>query len=406
MTTNVSRPWLAVFDLNVTKNSPAGSCVHAEVMGLADEYDVTVFSGALDNDRPDRVRWVHIPLPKKPGFLKYIVFHLLAPRALRKHIRERGLPPFAVQATQGQFIGANVCYPHFCHRAYLAGQWKLQKTSGLHRLMRWCSYRYNAWSEARAFRRADKVVTPSRGLMRELEATYPFLAGKLMQIANPVDVTRFARPSDFDGHAFRRQIGIDPDSLVLSFAALGDFERKGLGIVLEAVARLANPALRILIVGGTPGEIVRFKERADALAVLGQCHFVGFQKDVRPYMWASDAFVFPSTYEIFSLVLLQALAAGVPTLATRLYGFEEYARHRENAWVVERSAESVAEAIAEVAADPERRRAVGEAAAASAVQYGPQAFVARWSALYRSMISALSDQVAAPAGLRQQEGVL
>lgn len=386
MTNVATRPWLAVFDLNVTRNSPAGSCVHAEVMGLADDFDITVFSDALDNDRPDCVQWVRIPLPKKPGFLKYIVFHLLAPRAFKKHVVERGTPPHAVQATQGQFIGADVCYPHFCHQAYLAGQWHLQKTRGLRRLMRWLTYRYNAWSEVRAFKKARLVVAPSLGLKRELEANYPFLEGKVVQIANPVDVQRFAHPEDFDARAFRTQLGIDENALVLSFAALGDFERKGLGLVLEAVAQLANPLLCVLVIGGKPPEVALFKKRADACGVLHQCVFVGFQKDVRPYFWSSDAFVFPSTYEIFSLVLLQALAAGLPTVATRLYGFEEYAVHQKNAWVVDRTTESVAKAIAELEADPTLRRNVSENAAACAVQYGPSAFVASWRSAYRDLL--------------------
>jgi len=63
-----AKPWLAVFDLSVTKNSPAGSCVLAEVLGLADEFDITVFSGAFDNDQTGRVRWVRVPLPNKPSF--------------------------------------------------------------------------------------------------------------------------------------------------------------------------------------------------------------------------------------------------------------------------------------------------------------------------------------------------
>ncbi|GAB2886746.1 glycosyltransferase family 4 protein [Uliginosibacterium flavum] len=379
---SVARPWLAVFDLNVTRNSPAGSCVHAEVMGLADSYDITVFSGAFDNERPDRVRWVHIPLPKKPGFLKYIVFQVLGPWALRRHIRDRGCPPMAIQATQGQFIGADVCYPHFCHRAYLAGQWKLQKTTGLHRLMRWCSYRYNAWAERRAFLKARKIITPSRGLARELEATYPFVAGKVEQIANPVDLERFARPADFDAAAFRASQGLPAGATVLSFAALGDFERKGLGLIIDALALLANPSVHVLVVGGTKPEIAGFAARAEAAGVAAQCHFVGFQKDVCPYMWASDAFVFPSTYEIFSLVLLQALAAGVPTVATPLYGFEEYARHGENAWVIERTPVSVAAAIAEIVAQPQLREAIGRAAASTAQNYGRNAFVQAWHQQY------------------------
>jgi glycosyltransferase involved in cell wall biosynthesis len=380
-------PWIAVFDLSVTRNSPAGSCVLAEVMGLADEYDITVFSDAFDNDRPERVKWVRVPLPKKPGFLRYMVFHALAPLALRKHIRSRGNRPVLVQATQGQFIGADLCYPHFCHRAYLANQWKLQNATGLRRLARWVSYRYNAYSERRAFLRARWVVAPSRGLMRELVATYPFLEGKVRQVANPVDVVRFAPPKDFDRMSQRRSIGLSPHHKVLCFAALGDFERKGLGVVIDALREVGDPDIRVLVVGGRDGEISLFGARAREAGIDDRFVFVGFQSDVRPFFWASDLFVFPSTYEIFSLVLIQAPAAGLPVIATRLYGFEEYAEQGRNCWLVDRAPASVRNAIVEAFADDERRHLAALHALESAQMYSKENFVGNWQACFRDFLN-------------------
>lgn len=381
------QPWIAVFDLSVTRNSPAGSCVLAEVMGLADQYDITVFSDAFDNDRPDHVRWVRVPLPKKPGFLRYMLFHLLAPLALRSHIRERGTNPSLIQATQGQFIGADICYPHFCHRAYLANQWNLQKATGLRRLARWISYRYNAYSERRAFMRARWVVAPSQGLLRELVATYPFLDGKVRQVANPVDVAHFAPPPDFDRVTERANLGLAPNHKILCFAALGDFERKGLGVVIDSLARLGDPDIRVLVVGGREGEISIFRARAKQAGVAERLVFVGFQSDVRPFFWASDVFVFPSTYEIFSLVLIQAPAAGLPVIATRLYGFEEYAEHGRNCWLVDRNPESVRDAIVHAFADENRRRSVGAMARQAAQAYSKEQFVANWQACFQDFLA-------------------
>ena len=54
----VTKPWIAVFDLNVTWNSPVGSWMWGEVLGRADELDITVFSDVFDNDITWRVRWV------------------------------------------------------------------------------------------------------------------------------------------------------------------------------------------------------------------------------------------------------------------------------------------------------------------------------------------------------------
>lgn len=385
-----AKPWIAVFDLKVTKNSPAGSCVLTEVLGLADEFDITVFSDAFDNDETGRVRWVRVPLPRKPGFLRYMFFNLLAPHILRKHIAQRGTPPTLIQATQGQFIGADICYPHFCHRAYLQRQWQFQKARGLRRLARWITHHYNAMTERWSFLKAALVVSPSRGLAGELTETYPFLKNRICAIPNPVHVESFARPEGFDRNPLLAQLGLPLEGRVLCFAALGDFSRKGLGILLEALAKVDDQSVRVLVVGGNPGEIAEFAALAQQLGVASRVVFAGFQSDVRPYFWASDLFVLPSSYEIFPLVVMQAMAAEVPVVVTRLYGVEEYAVHGENAWIVERNPDAVRAAIVDALSDEKRLQAARAAASQTVRSYDSAPFVAAWRKCMREAIAAKS----------------
>lgn len=375
------RPWIAVMDLSVTKNSPAGSCVLAEVMGLANDYDITVFSDAFDNVRPDRVRWVRIPLPRKPGILRYVVFHLLAPAMLRRHARERGQPPRLIQATQGQYVGADVCYAHFCHRAYLRDRWQSQNARGWLRLLRWLGYRYNAIFEARAFRQAHAVVTPSQGLASDIVATYPFLRGRVFPNPNPVDVLAFSRPANFDRGAQLQALGLDGSVPVLCFAALGNFSHKGLALVMQAMAGLDQVSPALIVVGGRPGEIDEFRRLGDSLGLHGRVVFTGFQRDVRPYFWTSDLFVFPSISETFALVVLQAMAAGMPAIVTRLHGVEDYAIEGENAWIVEREVGAIRAAIQRVLDDPELFAQAAAAATRSVAAYDTPGFVGRWREL-------------------------
>jgi glycosyltransferase involved in cell wall biosynthesis len=397
------KPWIAVFDLNVIKNSPAGSCVLAEVLGLADEFDITVFSDAFDNDESGRVRWVRVALPRKPGFLRYMFFNLLAPGALRKHVIERGSHPILIQATQGQFIGADICYPHFCHRSYLKHQWQFQKAQGLRRLVRWLTHHYNAWTEHRAFLKSALVVSPSRGLVGELEETYPFIKGRVCAIPNPVDVKSFARPQEFDRSTVLEQFGLSSDVKLLCFAALGDFSRKGLGIILESLAGVDDPSVRLIVVGGNAGEIAEFLVIARQFNVVDKVVFVGFQSDVRSFLWASDVFLLPSSYEIFPLVVMQAMAAGVPVIVTHLYGVEEYAVHGENAWFVERNPEAVRAAIVEVLSDEKRLQAAKAAATMSVSRYDSAHFVDAWRKCMRESIAAKSGGgMVTPAGLLPQ----
>ncbi|WP_283743519.1 glycosyltransferase family 4 protein [Sideroxydans sp. CL21] len=402
-----AKPWIAVFDLKVTKNSPAGSCVLAEVLGLADEFDITVFSDAFDNDNTGRVRWVRVPLPGKPGILRYVFFNLLAPRALRKHIAQRGTPPVLIQATQGQFIGADICYAHFCHRSYLEHQWQFQKARGLRRLVRWITHQYNATTERLSFLKAAQVVTPSQGLVRELTQTYSFLKARVIAIPNPVDVESFARPEGFDRNPLLARLGLPVYSRVLCFAALGDFSRKGLGVLLEALSGISDLSVRLLVVGGNAGEIAEFNEIARKLNVSQRVAFAGYQSDVRQYLWASDLFVLPSLYETFALVVMQAMAAGVPAIVTRLHGVEDYAVQGENAWFVERNPDAVRAAIVTVLSDEKLLQSARITASQTVARYDKAPFVEAWRKCMREAIAAklndgMSDSVKTPVQLQTQ----
>jgi glycosyltransferase involved in cell wall biosynthesis len=375
---------LWVFDQSVTHHSPAGSCVLAEVVGLAEEHEVTVLSARCDAPAHCRIRWLRVPLPGRPLLLRYALFQAIAPAVLWWH-RLRGLPPAdLVQTTQGQYAAADVAYAHFCHRAYLRGPWKASPVRGLRRLMRALNHRFNAFWEFRAFRRARLVVVPSRGLARELAAVYPEVADRLVTLANPVDLKRFARDPGFDRSSQRASIGASPESVVFVFVALGDFARKGLDLVLEALAALPQrERARLLVVGGRAGEIATWRRNAEAAGVAAQVVFVGLQPDVRPYLWASDAFVFASAYEIFSLALLQAAAASLPVIVSEgLYGAEEFVVNGANGWLVTRTADAVGAALQAAMADREHLVEMGRSAEQSVQRYSQEIFVQQWRELY------------------------
>lgn len=396
-----ARPRLAVIDMAVERRSPAGSCVLAEVRGLARSFDVTVFSDRCDAAEEPGITWERVIAPDKPTLFRYVVFHLLMP--LRMTLwRLQGGRAALVQATQGQLAGADVVYAHFCHAAYLQGAWRSSTVSGPRRWARWLNHVWNAWFEARAMRRSAVVVVPSLGLQRELVAQYPELAERIVRIPNPVDTANFTRPREFDRATARHELGVDKDDLVLSFMALGDFARKGLGLLIEASGTLpadTRRRLKFVVIGGSPSEIADFKAAAERHGVAGHLVFVGMQSDVRPFLWLSDAFVFPSAYEIFSLAILQAAAAGLPVLVSaRLYGAEEFVSDGENGWVVERDVQGVRAGLTRIVADRARLGEMADAAKQSVLQYSLGAFQSRWLALYAGPLAAAQVRVAAVWG--------
>lgn len=385
-----SRPHLCIFDMAVVPNSPVGSCVLAEVLGLADHLDITVLSASCAASMHPNVRWLQVPVPARPLLLRYMLFHLLAPLVLAWH-RLRGLPrPDWVQASSGQYARADVAYAHFCHRAYLDGPWKASTARGLRRLLRLLNHRFNAFAERRCLRHARLVVVPSRGLEGDLRSVYPHVAGRIVTLSNPVDLDHYRPPATLDRVALRRELGLPQDAILFTFVALGDFDRKGLGLVLPALASLGPESnTHVVVVGGHRDEIGRWASKAAAAGVAHRAHFVGMQADVRPYLWACDAFAFPSAYETFSLAILQAAAAGQLVIVSRgLHGPDEFIVDGEGGWVVDRTVEAVAAGMRLVVEDPGRRAAMGRMAQAAVQRYSRETFVQRWRDVYARLAPA------------------
>jgi len=392
------RPRVVIVDMAVAADSPAGSCVLAEVQGLLAQFDVTVFSERLDAGDLPGVEFVRVRAPARPVLLRYMAFHFGVPI----HYvwwRWRGGQADCVQATQGQLPGAAICYAHFCHAAYLKHQWRTSSVGGLRRVARLATHRFNAWCEAAAIRRARHVVVPSRGLARELAREYPNCAAKLHVIANPVAVENFARPLDFDREGQRARQGLEPSHLVLGFMALGDFERKGLGLLLQALAGLpatGRASIRLIVIGGQPGEIREFSDAADALGVTDAMHFVGMHADVRPWLWVCDVFAFPSAYETFGLAAMQAAAAGLPVMVCDgLHGIEEFIVDGHNGWSIARDPVAILAWLQRVLEERDQLPRLGRHAVESVKTCAPAAFQARWVGLVR----ALTGGTDGPAGV-------
>ena len=107
------------------------------------------------------------------------------------------------------------------------------------------------------------------------------------------------------------------------------------------------------------------------------------QKDVRPYLWASDALVLPSHYETFSRAAAEAAAAGLPLLVTPLHGVEEYLVDGRNGVLMDKTSQGVAEGIKRfVSLSPESRKAMGRQAMLSVERYCSGNFVDGWRRIY------------------------
>ncbi|HSL81291.1 MAG TPA: glycosyltransferase family 4 protein, partial [Thermoanaerobaculia bacterium] len=205
-------------------------------------------------------------------------------------------------------------------------------------------------------RLADRVVAPSRATAAELEEDYGARAPAV--IPNGVTPAPAAPP------------GVGPGELppagspMVLFA--GRFRtRKAVAVLLEAFARLLreHPGAA-LVLAGDGEQRGALEARAERLGIAGAVRFAGVQpRDALPAWYAAaDLFCLPSLYEGFPLAILEAMAAGLPVVATAVAGVPEAVVDGVTGRLVPpEDAAALARALAELAADPERARRMGDA---------------------------------------------
>lgn len=116
----------------------------------------------------------------------------------------------------------------------------------------------------------------------------------------------------------RRDLGfIDDDILLISMGDL--IKRKNYPLAIEAVAKADNTRLHYLICGQGPEEESLKKHAAD-LGVADRVHFMGFRTDVKELLNASDLFLFTTLQEGLPRSMMEAMASGLPCIASRIRG--------------------------------------------------------------------------------------
>lgn len=377
---------IAIFDYYVERTNPIGECHRKLVEGVCNEHDVTVFAVRFDNPVPGRIKWVRVPVPTRPLALLFIAYHVIAPLCFAIHQFRHGRRFDLVQKVESNLSFGDLAYSHFCHRAFLRTANSPKAYTDLRSFFRWLDHRLHALVEPLIYSRVRTVVVPSQGLARELASEYPSIRERVIVISNPVDGDWMCPPSLADRRVARERHGWSDEDIVFVFVALGHFERKGLPLLFEALGEVDDERVQLLVVGGQPDLVAHYRKRAGALGIGDRVRFVGMQTDVRPFLHTSDVFVLPSAYETFSLVALEAAAAGVPLLVTALHGVEEYVREGQNGFVVERNADAVAAGIAKfVALSPADRAAFGLTARRDASRYRLDTFVDAWRAVYKGL---------------------
>ena len=142
-------------------------------------------------------------------------------------------------------------------------------------------------------------------------------------VPNGIDCDRY-RPGQHDvcRTSLRRELGLESDSLLLLMIA-HNFRLKGLAAAIRVLseARRSGCPVHLAVLGGGPSN--RYRLLARSLNVSEHVTFLGTRPDSAPLLAAADALIHPTYYDACSLVVLEALASGLPVVSTRATGVDE-----------------------------------------------------------------------------------
>lgn len=162
--------------------------------------------------------------------------------------------------------------------------------------------------------------------------------------------------------------------------------RKGLDIALEAAARLLDLDYEWIVVGEGPDRD-SLVVQAERLGLSERVKFVGFQADPRPFYATSDVYVLPSRTEGFPIVLVEAMSAGLPIVATRCgSGVESMIDPTVGELTANGDPGALAEALRTLLLDPVRREGCRQAGQRRARTYQPARIAARYESLLASVV--------------------
>ena len=167
------------------------------------------------------------------------------------------------------------------------------------------------WLEGRRFRQraGQQVVLTSSSLRTDAVAAYPHAAGSMSVVTPGVVLPA----SGWDQQQARSALRLPPQGRLLLFVA-NDYARKGLKTLLTALVTLP-PDLHLAIVGQA-GQAPRFRDLAAALGLGARVHFLGALDDVSQAYRAADLLVHPTLDDTFAMVVLEALAHGLPVVVS------------------------------------------------------------------------------------------
>ena len=176
---------------------------------------------------------------------------------------------------------------------------------------------------------ATEVIVNSNYMKGHVQGLFGLPFDKISVIPNGINLINFTGiDRDYD---FRRRFAMDNEKIILYVGRL--VYEKGVQHLISAMPKiLENYHDSKLVIAGKGGMIDELKSQVDSMGLSNKVYFTGYlnQKEVQKMYKCADVAVFPSTYEPFGIVALEAMLAGIPTVVSDIGGLNEIVEHGVN----------------------------------------------------------------------------
>jgi D-inositol-3-phosphate glycosyltransferase len=234
----------------------------------------------------------------------------------------------------------------------------------------------------------DRVICASEGEKELLGSLYGVPASRVTVVPLGVDTDVF-QPAD--KASARRELGLPPKERIVLF--VGRIEPlKGIDVLLRAVSHI-DGRFRVLVIGGDGKDIARKSELATLAAELRIADKITFldavpHSELPLYYNAADVCVVPSYYESFGLVAVEAMACGIPVIASRVGGLKDTVRDGQTGYLVPwLCPEPFAERLELLLTNETLRLSLGREARLAAERYHWSEVAARVEDVYHDLVS-------------------
>lgn len=212
-----------------------------------------------------------------------------------------------------------------------------------------------------------------------------FHAGKTILIPGVgIDLDKFQKKEP-TRQEIRNKLGI-PDGKIILMSVGELTKRKNHMVVIDALARLKEYDILYVICGDGPMK-ARLRAKAEELGVRDRVKLLGFRKDIAELHKAADVFVFPSLQEGLPVAVMEAMASGLPIVASKIRGNEDLISNNQGGYLVNpKDSEQVAKAIEKMIQNPKKREKMEERNLEIITKYGQETVLQKMDEFFDEIV--------------------